>query len=110
MRKLEDLLGKALPHKEVLQAAKADIFLKDWPRLVGSELAARSRVLLYDHGLIIVQVTGSAWAQEINLRTPEILERLNRKGREAGLKDDTFTGIRVSIATSLKPYEERQGG
>lgn len=110
MRKLQDLLGNAIPHKEVIQAVRADTFLKDWPHLVGSELAARSRVLLFDHGLIIVQVTGSAWAQEINLRTPEILERLNKKGKEVGLGDQAFTGIRVNIATSLKPQEERQGG
>lgn len=102
MKKLTDLLGKAVPHKEVLVAVEAEHFLKDWAVLVGPELAARSKFLLFDHGTILVQVTGSAWANEIILRSPEIVERLNRKAAEAGLKPDTFINVKVHVVTSLK--------
>lgn len=102
MKKLTDLLGKAVPHKEVLVAVEAEHFLKDWPTLVGPELAARTKFLQFDHGTILVQVTGSAWANEIILRSPEIVERLNRKAVEAGLKTDTFINVKVHVVTSLK--------
>ncbi len=102
MKKLTDLLGKAVPHKEVLAAVKAEHFLKDWPQLVGPELAAKTKFLQYDHGVVLVQVTGSAWANEIILRSPEIVERLNFKAVESGFKVDTFTSVKVHVVTSLK--------
>ena len=67
MKKLTDLLGKAVPHKEVLVAVEAEHFLKDWPTLIGPELAARTKFLQFDHGTILVQVSGSSWGNEFIL-------------------------------------------
>lgn len=76
MRRLGGLLGDAIKRREVLRAARAQKVLKDWPEIVGPLLAQRSHPDRFEQGTVWVSVVGSAWAQELRMREPEILERI----------------------------------
>ena len=91
MKKVNDFLGFAIEGKEVLKAARAQTALRSWPSVVGETLASKSIVEKFDHGTVVVEVDGSAWAQELRLNSETIIRRLNEIAGESGL----FLKIRV---------------
>lgn len=58
--------------------------IPDWPHLVGPQIAAvATPESVTPDGLLFVRVTTSAWMNELQLMTPEIMARVNA-GRGAG--------------------------
>lgn len=58
--------------------------IPDWPHLVGPQIAAvATPESVTPDGLLFVRVTTSAWMNELQLMTPEIMARINA-GRGAG--------------------------
>jgi len=58
--------------------------IPDWPRLVGPQIAAVTRPeSVSPDGTLFVRVATSAWMNELQLMTPEIMARVNA-GRGAG--------------------------
>lgn len=54
----------------------------DWPRLVGDRIAKVSTPESVSRdGTLFVRVASSAWVQELQLVTPDILRRLNESGK-----------------------------
>lgn len=94
MRPLAAMLGKAIGREEVLRAGRAQAALRQWPRIVGPELARRSRPDRYDRGTVWVAVEGSAWAQELRMIRDVILDRLEKECGEGGLFHDIRFGVR----------------
>jgi predicted nucleic acid-binding Zn ribbon protein len=94
MRKLSNMLGKALGKDEVLRAAQAQKILRDWDGIVGVGLAERSHPDRYDHGTVWVAVESSTWAQELRMRKETILSRLSERSGDPGLFQDVRFGVR----------------
>lgn len=94
MRALGAVLGPALGRDEVLRAALAKRALRGWNAVVGEALGARSRPDRYERGVVFVAVQGSAWAQELRLAKPQILERLRDRAGDASLFVDLRFGVR----------------
>ena len=58
--------------------------IPDWPGLVGPQIAAvAAPESVTPDGVLFVRVSTSAWMNELQLMTPEIMARLNG-GRAAG--------------------------
>ena len=56
----------------------------EWPALVGERIAAAAHAeAVRDDGVLLVNVTTAAWAQELSLMTPQIIARVNA-GRGGG--------------------------
>ena len=58
--------------------------VEEWPKLVGSQIAAVTRAdSVTPDGILRVRVVSSAWANELSLMTPKIMAKLNagRRGR-----------------------------
>jgi len=100
------MLKEAIGREEVLRAARAQTALRNWHQIVGPLLSERSRPDRFDHGTVWVAVEGSAWAQELRMIKPLILERLCNAAGEQGLFADLRFGVRVSRRQSLEPLEE----
>ncbi|MBI1756819.1 MAG: DUF721 domain-containing protein [Fimbriimonas ginsengisoli] len=94
MRKVAKLLAPAIDREEVLRAARAAAVLRRWDEVVGDSLASRSAPDRYERGTVWVAVRGSAWAQELRMIKPRILERLGALASEAGLFHDVRFGVR----------------
>ncbi len=92
MRKMSDILQNVFADGDVPRAARANAVMRQWQTAVGEILAQHSQPDRYDHGVLWIESTGSAWAQEIRLRQGDILARLNELGGEP----DLFQEIRVT--------------
>lgn len=88
------MLPSAIAQEEVLKAARAQKVLRDWPDIVGDQLAERSHPDRYDHGTVWVAVEGSAWAQELRMSREVILGRLRARCGEAELFQEIRFGVR----------------
>jgi predicted nucleic acid-binding Zn ribbon protein len=65
------------------RVAQAQV-IPDWPGLVGPQIAAvAAPESVTPDGVLFVRVTTSAWMNELQLMTPEIMARLNA-GRGSG--------------------------
>ena len=63
------------------RVAQASV-VADWPRLVGDRIAKVSTPeSVTQDGTLFVRVASSAWVQELQLITPDILRRLNESGK-----------------------------
>lgn len=92
LRKVENLVARAVARPEVVKGARAWAVMARWPEVVGEGLAARSEPDRYDRGTVWVAVRGSEWAQELRLMKETILERLNELAREK-----LFTDVRFGV-------------
>ncbi len=57
--------------------------IPEWPELVGPKIAevATPQVVLRG-GVLVVSVKSSAWIQELQLMSPEILKKLGQRGKK----------------------------
>lgn len=94
MRHVSRTLPRAVENAEVLRAARAGAVLRRWEEAVGPLLAAKSVPDRYDRGTVWVATQGSAWAQELRLMKPLILERLEEMAGERGMFIDVRFGVR----------------
>lgn len=94
MRHVGRVLPRAVENADVLRAARAGAVLRRWDEAVGELLAQKSQPDRYDRGTVWVAVQGSAWAQELRLIKPVILERLEAMSGERGMFLDVRFGVR----------------
>lgn len=90
MKRLSDVLGTVFADSDVPNAARAHMVMRQWPMAVGEFLGEHSTPDRYDHGILWVEASGSAWAQEIRMSQSAILVRLNELAGE-----ELFREIRV---------------
>src|SRR5262245_3494342 len=50
----------------------------EWPEVVGERVARRTRAISFDQGVLLVEVDGSAWLQELGYLKRELIGQLNR--------------------------------
>mgnify|MGYP000176760883 CR=1 FL=1 len=95
MRRLNDLLGKAIGRDEVLRTARAQRILRRWPEVVGPLMAKRSKPDRYEKGTVWVAVQGSAWAQELRMVKDRLIARLGELAQDDALFKDLRFGVRA---------------
>ena len=104
MRQVGRVLPRAVENAEVLRAARAGSALRRWEEAVGPLLASKSVPDRYDKGTVWVATQGSAWAQELRLMKPQILERREAMAGERGMFIDIRFGVRPA-RIELPPEE-----
>lgn len=79
-------IGDILP--AVLKSVGLDKKLKErellslWPEVVGTEIAARTRAVKVERGILYVQVNHSAWHQELHFMEKEIYRKMRKRAPE----------------------------
>ena len=53
-------------------------FVKHWHEIVGNDIAQRSRPISLKNNTLVVEVTNSAWAQELSFQAQIIINRLQK--------------------------------
>lgn len=107
MRRLSDLMPKALDKSEVLRTARAQAAMKRWKEVVGDILASKSEPDRFDRGMLWIYAEGSAWGQEIRLKRGLIISRLNEIAGESGLFADLRVGTRkMRLETGIGDEQE----
>ncbi len=103
MRRLEDLMGDALGHRDVLLAARAQLALQHWPEAVGELLANKVIPDRFDHGILFVTSESSAWAQEVVMQRKVIINRMNELAGESLFKDIKHSrGFRRAVTRQIE--------
>lgn len=96
MRKLAHILPDAIERTELLKSARVQRVLQDWESIVGVELAKRSSPDGYERGAVWVSVRGSAWAQELRMLEPTILQKIAELCGDPHLVRELRFGVRAA--------------
>lgn len=105
MRKLEDLMGDAIGHRDVLLAARAQMAFQHWPVAVGEVLADKVFPDRFERGVLFVTSESSVWAQEVVLQRKMIIARLNELCGENLFKDIKHSRGFKRAVTNIKNAE-----
>jgi len=89
------LLGKVLEDLGMEAASRAHEVNQRWEEAVGSEVAAHCQPVGLRNGVLEARVDSSVWAQQLQLRTPEILEALR-----GVLGEEAPTALRFRVGYS----------
>ena len=80
-------LLKRLGLDEELQGWRA---VDDWARIVGPGVARYTRAVSFEHGVLRVEVEGSAWMHELGYLKRELIKTLNRELGDSRVRDVRF--------------------
>jgi predicted nucleic acid-binding Zn ribbon protein len=90
---LSESLGLSLSRGFLNFTAQKLRVFEIWPRVVGSEAAARTRPEALQHGRLTVLVPGPAWLDRYTYEKSEWLARLNRELADQALLEDIILKI-----------------
>lgn len=89
---VSELLERVLDDLGMEAAVRAHRVGQRWQEAVGPEVAAHCQPVGVRNGVLEARVESSVWAQQLQLRTPEILEALRRV-----LGDEAPTAVRFRV-------------
>jgi len=75
---LEGLLARAGDAR--LAPHQPPIAVREWRRIVGLRIAEKTQPVSLDKGVLTIRTTTSAWAHELQMLAPELLQRLQGAG------------------------------
>ena len=85
-----DVLPTVLKSIGLDQKLKEQEVLEIWARVVGEEVAARTRPVKIEKGVLFVHVDQSAWMQELHFMEKEIIKKIKEQAPDVDLKRIRF--------------------
>ncbi|GBD31375.1 MAG: hypothetical protein KatS3mg081_1084 [Gemmatimonadales bacterium] len=83
IQRVGDALERYLEKSGLTDRLAQASVIEEWPRLVGERIARVCQPeSVSQDGTLFVKVSSGAWMQELQLMTPEILERLRAEGKK----------------------------
>jgi predicted nucleic acid-binding Zn ribbon protein len=79
MKLLADLLPGTLETLGLAEGLAGWQAVREWPQIVGERIARRTHARSYRDGILLVEVDGSAWLQELGYLKRELVAQLNRR-------------------------------
>lgn len=80
---LEEALEAYVKRKGLKRRLDQASVIPEWEEMVGPQIAAVTTPhFVTQSGVLIVSVTTSAWMQELQLMSPEILRKLGSRGKK----------------------------
>ena len=71
--------------------------VEDWARIVGPRVARHTRAVSFEHGVLRVEVEGSAWMHELGYLSQELIRTLNRELGSNRVRDVRFVVPRKGV-------------
>ncbi|MGE0488592.1 MAG: DciA family protein [Vulcanimicrobiota bacterium] len=87
MEKLSRFLSGTVKDLNAAKGIRGQRIHQAWPKVVGELLARQSQPLVIKGSTLYVRVSAAAWAQELQLRQRDILERLAKELGQNPLRD-----------------------
>ena len=85
---VKGILAKALAFKGIDKKVERYEFILYWKEIVGEKIAAVTKPEYISRRALIVTVTHSAWAQELNFMKPVILQKLAHYLKKGDIVND----------------------
>ncbi|MGD8726752.1 MAG: DUF721 domain-containing protein [Gemmatimonadales bacterium] len=80
---LEDALAAYIARKGLKRRLDQASVVPEWEELVGPQIAAVTTPhFVTQDGVLVVSVATSAWMQELQLMSPQILKKLGERGKK----------------------------
>ncbi|MGH3457344.1 DUF721 domain-containing protein [Aeromicrobium sp.] len=76
---LSDVVGDLIRDRGWDERIQAQRVFTDWATIVGPEIAAHSQVEGFDDGTVTIRTDSTAWAKELKLLAPRVVQRLNEE-------------------------------
>lgn len=74
--KIGDLVQSFLSKKGYLSSCKENEVINSWNEIVGEDIAVISSCIKVENGTLFVEVSSSAWRQELSFLKREILNKI----------------------------------
>ena len=103
MKKAGDILRGILPDDQAAAATRWSSFFSGWQKIVGTDIAAHSRVVEVQSGVVIVEVDHPGWLQLLQIKKSKILSDMKRRYPELGIHN-----IRVFVGSVKKTAPPRE--
>jgi len=83
-------LEKFLKEKKWSKKIKGYQIINNWENLAGKEIAQSSQPIKIQDKCLFLAVKSNVWANELNLRKGELIEKINRKAGEEIISNILF--------------------
>jgi len=90
VKDISSLMSSFFDADRLQQGEKYSNFFSSWQTIVGSRLAAHSRVIDIDKGLLVIEAEHPGWIQLLQMRQSGILAEVVRRYPELGLRGIVF--------------------
>ena len=87
-------LMRRLGLEEELEGWRA---VEDWARIAGPRVARHTRAIGFEHGVLRVEVDGSAWMHELGYLKQELIRAVNRELGSDRVRDVRFVVPREGV-------------
>lgn len=87
MEKIDGILKKLFAEGPLKGSSENALLFSAWPDAVGPKIAARTRPVSLNRGVLKVAVADSGWLMELNFLKREIVEKLKEAAPEAEIAD-----------------------
>lgn len=87
MERLRGFLNRGLRELNAEEVIEAGRVFALWPEIVGPAIAAHSVPRTLRQGVLFVEVSSAAWANELNMLKPKILKSIEQKLGPGRVKD-----------------------
>ena len=78
MRHISSSIKDVLAAGELAEGLAGWRAVEVWAEVVGEQVAGRSQAVRFDDGTLYVEVTNSAWVQELSFLRPRIVRQINQ--------------------------------
>jgi Protein of unknown function (DUF721). len=90
IKDISSLLSSFFDEEKLRRGERYSDFFSSWPSVVGSRLAAHSKVADIDKGFLVVEAEHPGWIQLLQLKQTEILNAVSKRYPELGLRGIIF--------------------
>jgi predicted nucleic acid-binding Zn ribbon protein len=87
---LKAALENFLKKKKWIKKIKGYQIISNWENLAGKEIARSSQPIKIQDKFLFLAVKSNVWANELNLRKGELIEKINREAGEKIISDILF--------------------
>lgn len=86
MEKAGELLEAFLRLHNITGGEEYVAFFKSWHRIVGTDIAAHTRVTDIKNGALVVEVDHPGWMQKLHMRKDEVLKKIASQYPQLGVR------------------------
>lgn len=104
MDRIQQLLGRGLKELNATDALVAGRIFALWAETVGAAIADRAHPRFLRQGVLFVEVSSSAWANELNMLKPKLLAKLEARLGKGVVKD-----LRYQVAPTWQERRSANG-
>jgi hypothetical protein len=117
IKDVSTLLSAFFDEDKLKKGERYSDFFSSWPELVGSRLAAHSRVADVDKGFLVIEAEHPGWIQLLQIKQSSILSDISRRYPELGLRGIVFrlsdkgsASGRAAVSLSANSREKAASG